>query len=41
MLQLRKDVEEMMRERRQKRAEELQELMKIYDEEQNEMREKY
>lgn len=41
MIQLRKDVEEMMQKKRQERAEQMQEMMRVYDEEQREMREKY
>lgn len=40
MIQLRKDVEDMMRQKRQQRAEQMQEFMRLYDEEQKEMAEK-
>lgn len=41
MLQLRKDVEQMMTERRQKRAEEMQRLMRLLEEEEKEQMERY
>lgn len=41
LIQLRKDVEQDMQTRRQKRAEEMQELMRLYDAEQDEIKEKY
>lgn len=41
MLQLRKDVEEMMKDRRRRRAEEMQELMKLMEQEQKEQAERF